>query len=419
MSSGESERLPQILKAKCSECGTVLTAPAQMAGQTLSCPACLADVPLPGGEPDVPIDLGTSNDSASARPMEDVGTTEDDEVSDSIPLAKGQPSVSHQRDVVDEEEPIETIPLSKAVNAPRDHVPMIGGTYGLGQVHDRPVVKIEVFEAIARVKREKAQPPPKSLFFSNVFEFPWRTGEAFSRWLFIALGISFGAALAALCVSIVREVGAGGWLLAGFFVIAMAAVELWSLCYASACANVILQETAAGNDVIEGWPDGGVRELVFEFMPMVYIYSVSGFVALIVAMPMELMLGYLSPQLFALQVFTFPVTWLCALDSHSIWLPFSPGVIRTLRTVPRTWWQFWGLSSLLFAAACLALFATSYIHFWMTAIIAGPVLASVFLIYPRLLGRVVWQVSNIVNQAAKDRAPKPRKQIKRSRPVRS
>lgn len=419
MSPDESERLPHILMAKCSECGTVLTAPVQMAGQTLSCPACLADVLLPPDDAYVPKDHGPSNESVSARPMEDAGTTEGDEASDSIPLAKEQPSVSHQRNVVDEDESIETIPLSKAVNAPRDHVPMIGGTYGLGQVHDRPVLKIQVFEAIARVKREKVQPPPKSLFFSNVFEFPWRTGESLSRWLWIALGISFGMVLAALCVSIVQEVGAGGWLLAGFFVIALAAVELWSLCYASACANVILQETAAGNDVIEGWPDGGVREWIFEFMPMVYIYSVSGFVALIVAMPMELMLGYLSPQLFALQVFTFPVTWLCALDSHSIWLPFSPGVIRTLRTVPRTWWQFWGLSSAIMVAAGVALFATSYIHFWLTAILAGPVVASVFFIYPRLLGRLVWQVSNIVNQAAKDRAPKPRKQIKRSRPVRS
>ncbi len=407
----ESEPLPHVLQVKCPECGTVLTAPTNLAGKTLSCPGCLADVVLPSSDGVAPLALAMQ-EQPEATPAPEANTAPAD-AEDSYRIAGGgrESERSANRSQEPPEEVIETIPLAPVQSRAAEDLPQVGGTYGLGQVHDRPVMKIQVFEALARVKQEKVQTPPSSVFFSNVFDFPWRTGEAFWRWLWISLGVSAGAILLAVCISVVQNVGSGGWLLAGFFVMAMVGFEVWSFSYASTCANAILQETAAGNTVIEGWPDGGVREWVFEFLPMLFLYLVSGTAALVVAMPLQLLLGFLTPQLLLAQVFTFPVVWLCALDSGSVWLPFSWSVLRTIGAVPRTWWQFWGLSGALLVAATSILVGATYLHYGVAALIAGPVFASVFFIYPRLLGRAVWQVSSIVNQAAKDRAPKPRKKV--------
>ncbi len=417
--SDESEPLPNTLQVKCPECGSVLTAPVSMAGKTLSCPGCLAEVVLPAGDVQVPLELSKPEPpEISTAPDDDPGDADSEDSYRIAGSSREAALPATPRPKKPPEEVVETIPLSSVQSRAANDLPTVGGTYGLGKVHDRPVMKIQVFEALARVKQEKTQPPPRSVFFSNVFDFPWRSGEAFSRWLWISLGVSAGTILIAVCIAVVEAVGNGGWLLAGFFLMAMVALVLWSLSYAVVCANAILQETAAGNSVIEGWPDGGVREWVFEFLPMIFIYLVSGTVTLVVAMPLQIWLGFLLPQVLLLQVFTFPVVWLCALDAGSIWIPFSWSVVRTIGAVPRTWWQFWGLSGAMLAAALGTLVGATRLNYWIAAVIAGPVLASVFFIYPRLLGRAVWQVSSVVNQAANDRAPKPRKKtVARKKPA--
>src|SRR5262245_31893661 len=53
----------------------------------------------------------------------------------------------------------------------------------------RPEVSTEYWEKTAAIKREEEPDPPRWLFFSGVFTFPWHA-EVWWRWLMMSLGLS-------------------------------------------------------------------------------------------------------------------------------------------------------------------------------------------------------------------------------------
>lgn len=330
--------IPKYIHANCKVCGTRVTPKAKNAGRTLKCPDC-----------ETPIQLPTMEQYLEIR-------------------------------------------RAQALQEPRQPEPV--EPYAMREKVERAEATISVFRELAKIKREEAPPPPASTFFSNVFEFPWKTPDALIRWGLLTAGFTITGVILALNLTLVDAYGTAGMVAVGFFMLAQICFAVWSLAYASSCTMSILHDTSAGFDRVEGWPDGGWRDWMSDLMAVGYIFLVSGFVSVIPARVLEPVIGFQSPLVLIIQSFVFPIALLCGLDAESIWLPWSGTVVRSLKIIPRDWLIFYGLTLLVvgvgdgFLLACL-IGPDSY---WLFGVMLGPVLASQCFIFARLLGRLAWRI---------------------------
>lgn len=379
----------------CPDCGTQVAATRDFIGREISCPACLASITVPADADRArpqsrPADQPSVAATTSPLPCEPTQTTPDDSYrlaffGDDKPIS---PPIAPQQ--LEETEEAETFSLAAATGRSSEADDAV--TYSLGQQVERPPVKIEVFKAISHVKREQRPPPPQSLFFSNVFQFPWSSAGAVLNWGYLTIGLTLQGLLGAFCVWLLETMGRTGWLGIGFICMGLVWVGLWSLSFASSLSVAIVTETAAGMDRVEGWGEGGWRDWLFDFMLLLWIYVFSGFVCMPLALLLRELIGVLSPQLVVMQFFVFPALWLSAMDSESVLIPFSSIVFGSLRRIPGTWLKFYGLVLALLIPSVTILAVTSYFSAWAGALIGGPVWASIILIYARLLGRLGYAV---------------------------
>ncbi len=389
------------VEVACPECGTQVTATIEFLGREISCPACLATISIPksgaspkalsSGETTAKPTSTTTNSEAELPILPDVenddsyrlaffGSDTKSPASEEIPLAE-----------IDDAKPeAETFVLKSPSG--RSDVADEAMNYSLGKTVELPPEKIEVFKALSQVKREKRPPPPESLFFSNVFEFPWSSLAAFTRWAYLSVGLASIGFLLGVCVWLLETSGSHGWLGVGFLMMGIVWFGLMSLSFAAAMATAILGETAAGMDQIEGWGEGGWRDWLFDFMLLVWVYAFSGFACMPIAYPLQSVIGYLSPQLFALQFFMFPAIWLSAMDAESIFVPFSTIVFASIRRIPRTWLKFYGVSFVLLTVTAAVIAGANYVSHWLGGLLGGPVLASAIFIYSRLVGRLGYAI---------------------------
>lgn len=328
--------LPKFIHANCKVCGTRVTPKAKNAGRRLKCPDCETPIQLPTMEQY----LETRRQQAQSEPR---------------PPEPAEP-------------------------------------YEMREKVERVEATVSVFRELAQIKREEAPDPPRYTFFSNVFEFPWKTPDALSRWGLLAGGFWLAGMIFAFNFWLGSALGMAGMLAAIFFAIALIAAAVWSMAYAASCSLAIVHDTSAGLDRVEGWPDGGVRDWMSDAATIVYIFFVSGFVGLIPGKLLEPALGMLSPQVFLIQGLVFPIVLLGAYDAESIWFPWSTVVVRSVKIIPRDWLIFYGLSLVLAAVGFGLLAACVYVSMWLFGFMLGPVLASQIFIGSRLLGRLAWRI---------------------------
>ncbi|MBI1310703.1 hypothetical protein GC176_05295 [bacterium] len=338
----ESSDNPKYIHATCKVCGTRVTPKAKNAGRRLKCPDCESPIQLPTMEQF----LAMRREQALREPR--------------------QP------------EPVEPYVLQEK--------------FERADALEHTEATVSVFRELARIKREEAPSPPASTFFSNVFEFPWKTSDALIRWGLLAAGFSLAGIILALNLWMRDEYGFAGMVGSGFFVLAQIAFAVWSMAYASSCLMSILHDTSAGLDRVEGWPDGGVFDWMSDLLAVGYLFLVSGFVSLIPAKALEPLIGFQSPLVLVVQAFVFPIALVGGLDAESIWLPWSGTVVRSLKTIPRDWLIFYGLTLVVAGVGNGFLLACLIKSYWLFGVMLGPVLASQCFIFARLIGRLAWRI---------------------------
>lgn len=328
--------IPKYIHANCRVCGTRVTPKAKNAGRRLKCPDCHTLIQLP-----------TMEQYLEIRRLQQL------------------------------KEPRQPDPAEP---------------YTMREQVERTEATVTVFRELARIRREEAPPPPASTFFSNVFDFPWKTADALIRWGLLAIGFTVSGLFLALNMELLAAYGFLGMLGVGFLLLAQIGITVWTCACAASLIMSILQDTAVGMDAVESWPDGGWRDWMTDLMTIGYLFLVSGFVSLLPARLLEPLIGFQSPLVLAVHTILFPVTLLCGLDAESLWLPWSDTVIRSLKKIPKDWLVFYGLTLLMAGVGGGFLLACLIKSYWLCGFMLGPVLASEVFIVARLLGRLAWRI---------------------------
>lgn len=267
---------------------------------------------------------------------------------------------------------------------------------------ERPIVKMTYTSRKVVTNRVSGRTkPPKWVFFSDVFTLPWQTKQTALRWSWMCVGLSFAGLLGALSVWVVREAGMLGMIAGMFFTMGLAWFSAWSLAYAASCSFSIIQDTASGSKIVDGWPDGGFRDWIMDFWVALYVVAISGFIAFVASHPVGFILGLVFPNLagmhthlFVMHGLLFPIAFLGALDADSIWLPFSGTITRSLVRIPQWWLLFYLILAAMWGAAAAAVFPLLVFSSAAGVIVGGPVLGSVLWISARLLGRLAWKIND-------------------------
>ncbi len=241
-------------------------------------------------------------------------------------------------------------------------------------------------------KRRQGKPPT----FGRMFTF-LTDAVVWPRWLMFSMGAAVVAFLPLLAVDVAG--GPGARVNSAFVVIAIQAVQavalvlgvLWAGITLPACMS-ILQETAAGIDAIEEWPDFNA-----------FICLENGLA--VGSLAYSALIGYLlgqAPSLFGTPdwlgisagVFLlFPFILLSLLERGSLVNLFSPKIARSLAVNFWAWFFFYLQSALLFAALVLVSMTSSRFMGSSAAFVVGPWMTGTLFVCFRLMGRLAWHVS--------------------------
>lgn len=336
--SSSSKKKTTYIAAYCKVCNTRVTPKAKFAGRRIKCPDCFTSIQIPTLE-----EHRKTQKAAKLR-------------------GPAQP---------EEHEPY-------SLNAP---------------VEGPELPPVRIFDEHAKIRHTRKRPtPPKRPFLSNVFQFPWSDAGTLARWGMISGGLAINGAIMAINLWLTSEVGLMGAIPGLFLTVAQMSVATWSLSYASSCAFSIIQDTGAGLNKVEGWPEGGVSEWVMDLMAVIYVFFASGFVSYLIAYPLQPVTGMIGPPVLIIHGLLFPPAILSALDADSILLPYSEMTLRSLVRIPLIWLQMLSLYFCVWLAAAGILTPLSIYSPIVAGIASGPVITAAIFISARLIGRQAWLV---------------------------
>ena len=344
--SESSFKMPKYIAVVCGVCETRMTPPSKHAGRKIKCPDCETLCPIPSVE---------------------------------------QLKVRHRDE------------LLSAPTQPKEQTP-----YDLQARAETIEPTYRFFTARSSIRREEMPDPPKSLFFTTVFDFPWRSRGALVRWSCVSAGFTIVGTLAWLVFYLLESFGFVGAIAAGGAVLGVAVIGLISAGYATSCGFSIMQETASGVNAIEVWPDEGWKDGIFEFFQVLWLHAVSGFFCYAFALLVQPLTVYLVPPLLAVHALLFPLALISAMDSDSVWLPYSTMVLQSLRRLTLTWGLFYVLSSALLCTSGAAFVFLAVKVPLAGGVALGPFVATTVFVYTRLLGRLAWKIGE---DASRDHSP--------------
>tara|TARA_R110002072_G_scaffold302615_2_gene486857 strand:- start:35 stop:1027 length:993 start_codon:yes stop_codon:yes gene_type:complete len=274
-------------------------------------------------------------------------------------------------------------------NQPEEHVP-----YALHAPIESPELPpVRIFEEQAKIRNVRQRPkPPRRPFLSNVFQFPWSDAETLVRWGMISGGLAINGGIMAVNFWLASEAGLIGAIPGLFLTVAQITVATWALSYASSCVFSIIQDTGAGLNKVEGWPEGGVREWMVDLMTVLYVFFLSGFVSYLIAYPLQSVVGMIGPPVLIIHGVLFPPAILSALDADSIFLPYSEMTLRSLVSIPLAWLQMLALLFCLWLTVGVILIPLAMFVPILAGIVSGPVIAAGIFISARLIGRQAWLI---------------------------
>ena len=286
---------------------------------------------------------------------------------------------------------------------------------------EAPPTHANPFETESAIRDEPPPPIPTWTFFTRVFTLPWHR-EVFSRWAYSSLGWAFIGLL----------VGGVHWLIANGFVIGLPFMALpvvlfvlWTGSFAVSSAVTILEDTAAGNDVIHHWNDGGWGDWLGDSYGPVFLSTSAWFGGFLIG-KLVATTGHPAlywPALLAGFCVLLPIVVLSALEAGSWFIPLSGPVLKSLVRLPGQWLAYYAVSGAIAAVYFSIVLLGLSRGFWFTTLIlTGPLLGTVIFIEARLLGRLGWKTIVLESRKRKRSKGKSRRSGEKSRkksPVKS
>jgi ribosomal protein S27E len=415
-----------VVSFACPVCHTMMRSTAEELGHTIMCPHCYSPVvvggehhkrpPAPAGEP--PLVLEDSGDDdyqlaaeepaprsvAQRRPApenfrgeEFASPAEEDEyrlseTEERLPPPRPKPApVDDDLELdweADSRGAEEKSPRRQRDVVLQDHDPM-DGAWVIQERRDR--LSLEDRLAAEAAKRRISAEPPDHPFISGVFGF-LTYPSSMIRWVALTLGTALVYYLVANAVASARTGGAELFFSLVFAALAGGAALLL-IFFKAVAILAIVQDTAAGADEVEGWPDFNFVDWAgqaFYFLNAIAFSAAPGFVIASV-------LDAWGPVRWAAPLATaavfFPVVLLSQLDGMSPFSIVTPGVLRGLVKSPLAWLAFYTVSLTVLAAAGGLGWLSLRVFRWdgaIAAMLLGSVATTALLLEARLVGRLAW-----------------------------
>ncbi len=246
----------------------------------------------------------------------------------------------------------------------------------------------------ARLFRFRHAPdaPPKVVFLSGVFDFPWQPG-VWPRWIAMSAALIIDAMFVIPTLSLLGLLSDGGAkreMIQGLLLgLPALLVTLIAAGYITACLLAVIEDTASGCDRIQEWPESDWREWIFT----IRIPLLAGFGSLLAGSALELLAGEWNLAADLAAMIVFPILLLSMLETGSAWVPISGAILKTCTR----WWWAWLLfyaetGAILLVWSWVLRFTVAHcpsIALWIVA----PITIAGLLISAHLLGRLAWYTS--------------------------
>lgn len=240
-------------------------------------------------------------------------------------------------------------------------------------------------------RREEAK-PPKSVYFSSTFTFPWEP-ELLMKWIYLSVGLTVFAMLGVLLFSMYSQGGGIPGLAMGFFALPLIWIGIWTLSYAASVCMVIITDTANGNQRIVNWAEQNWRDWVITMAYVQYLLAVAALGGYVVNKSLELA-GAPAPWAgFVVTAFALPYVILSALETGGGLNFVSANVTLSLFRRLGAWLGYYLLAALLTAAIAGGLWGLWLVTPLLAGGLGGMLLAAWILILARLTGRLAWAIS--------------------------
>jgi DNA-directed RNA polymerase subunit RPC12/RpoP len=270
-----------------------------------------------------------------------------------------------------------------------------GTVYGLAKASPEETPPLAVEEAPRPIRDWRLQPQserpvlPRGPFITGTFSFPFFSGTllrvlVLTAWSLLADGL------------LMKAIQLGGvntpytWLFSALLGTATLIVTVMWFAFASACALLVVRETASGCNKISEWPGISFFDWFLDPLYLFYSLCVSFMPGAGVAWCLA-QLGWTVPGVPLVSLFfLFPVVLLSTLEKDSPLAVFSWPVVRSVWTAWQGWAGFFVATVALFVAAGNVLLAVRPGGDFWVVMVASPVFIIVWFIYFRLLGRLAW-----------------------------
>ena len=243
-----------------------------------------------------------------------------------------------------------------------------------------------VFHRAAAEHRDDPTPELPLLPFLSAVSFPWYP-EVLLRWLFLSAGCSavvFLFVVVSWCMSMGGMMARAGYAL-GF---PFGWLSIWTFSYLAASSTVIITETAAGSNRISGWPEPDWREWFWEMLRYVPSLAAAASLAYGAAHLTLLLWDSYWPAALGTFFLLTPILLLSVLDSGSMLTLGTPLILSSLYLRWWGWLRFYATCAALAVLWPGTLIAGYLVEPFYSALVTGPLMAAVLLIYARLLGRL-------------------------------
>jgi DNA-directed RNA polymerase subunit RPC12/RpoP len=397
-----SKHPDEYITVVCPTCHARVSARWDQAGKRLACPDCGVRIDVPFPQPPAP------NSHAQTKPVGEYRVSETGRPArhpdDVITVVC---ATCHARLVARWDQAGKTkscpdcgvkirVPFPKARPPEPKLDPARFGQYNIGAAEKTLPVETHFLDQQAVIYAVPVPPPPRWTFFSGVFQFPWHR-DTLPRWLVLSIGLLTWSefVVGALALSGVGGEGIGGLAVVaiGFMVLPIAWLSIWTGSYVASCLLAIVQDTAAGNDLIS-WPDETWRDRFWKLLYVSYLIVIASLVGAGVGWLVEWRSGWFWPPLVITAFVLFPIMLLSTLERDSIWFVLSPAILKSLFVVMWGWLMFYSFAVVLSVSAALPVGVGFYFrHPFIAALFAAPLASAMILIYARLLGRLAWKIT--------------------------
>lgn len=231
---------------------------------------------------------------------------------------------------------------------------------------------------------------PDHPFVSGIFNFLWQA-STLPRWIGLAAGTAIIYFLTSNFIQLMDQ--GGGMLFYAVLCAALAAAGgLVLVMVGSMMMLAVVQDTAAGNQIVESWPDYVFLDWVGQAF---YVINAVAFSAL----PGFLLSSFLGEGDAAARwiaaagsvALLFPIVLLSQLDGASPFSILSAGVLKSMFYAPLAWLAFYGMATLVLAASLGGIWLTAQAGGYasiITAVVAGVLGSALLLLLSRLIGRL-------------------------------